>query len=267
MKRKLNILTILYLFFLVLLFLSGSINGILGEIVYYLAFILPLGVGVYLSRGEYFDAGFKMNKEKLRFTLPLIMPTVAVVIVLAALTSFWIYVMTGRTNSVDLGDSFVLAIISHALVPAVLEELLFRYLPIRFLSGRSERAAVFASAFLFALIHHDLFSIPYAFVAGIVFMAIDLATGSIIPSILIHFINNALSVGIIIYGDNPAFVPTMYSIIAIMTVISIIFIIKRRRDYLDAAEFIFQRDGEPIITPEMMLFAGITLTVAVAILL
>ena len=93
------------------------------------------------------------------------------------------------------------------------------------------------------------------------------STGSIIPSILIHFINNALSVGIIIYGDNPAFLPTMYSVIAIATIISIIFIIKRRRDYLDAAEFIFQRDGEPIITPEMMLFAGITLTVAVAILL
>ena len=267
MKRKLNILTILYLFFLVLLFLSGSINGILGEIVYYLAFILPLGVGIYLSRGECFDAGFKMDREKLRFTLPLIMPTVAVVIVLAALTSFWIYVMTGRTNSVDLGDSFVLAIISHALVPAILEELLFRYLPIRLLSGRSERVAVFSSAFFFAMIHHDLFSIPYAFAAGIVFMAIDLATGSIIPSILIHFINNALSVGAIIYGDNPAFVPTMYSIIAIMTIISIIFIIKRRREYLDAAEFIFQRDGEPTFTPEMMLFAGITLTLAVVSLL
>ena len=263
MKRKLNTLSYLYLFFLALLFLSGGVSGFLGEVVYLLAFLLPLGIGIYLSRDEYPTVDFKMDREKVNFTLPLIIPTVAVTLLLSYLTGLLIFVTTGRVNSVDMGDSFLLAIISHAIMPAVLEELLFRYLPIRFLADRSERLCIFASAFFFSLVHHDLFSIHYTFVAGMILMSVDIATESILPSILIHFINNALSVCMVMYGDNPVFLTSFYSLIAILTVVSVIIIVIRRKKYAQEFETAFYCDERLIFTLDMWIFLGITMTLAI----
>lgn len=267
MKRKLNILTFLYMLFLLLLFLSGSFQGAFSSVIYFLAFGLPIGIGIYLSREDKVDNILGITREKVGFTLPLIMPTVSVVIMLSILTSLVIFALTGRTNEVDVGDSFILAIISHALLPALLEEMLFRYLPIRMLSHRSPALTVFASAFFFALVHHDLFSIPYAFVAGAVFMAVDLATGSVIPSIIIHFINNALSVGIIMFGDNPVFTLILYSIIGILAVVSLIFIVKKRGEYKKALTSVLDKGEGIMITGEMLIFALMTLVIAVTSLI
>ena len=158
MKRKLNILTVLYLIFLFLLFLSGSITGLFGELIYLLAFALPLAVGIYISRGEPCHGELGIDREKLKFTAPLIMPTVGVTVVLSYVTSLLIYLLTGVTSNVDLGDSLFIAILDHALMPALLEEILFRYLPMRFLSNESQRSTVIASAFFFALSARCCFS-------------------------------------------------------------------------------------------------------------
>ena len=267
MKRKLNILTYLYTLFLVLLFLSGQFSGIIGDLIYFLSFALPFVIGVILSRGQEGDISFEIDKENLKFTLPLIMPTVVVTIILAFITNLVIFTITGRTNYVYIGDSFVLAIITHAVLPAIFEELLFRYLPARILSGHSEKLVVLYSAFFFSLVHMDLFSIPYAFFGGVIFMMVDLATGSIIPSILIHFINNALSVGATFYSDNPAFLPTMYTIVAIVTLISIVFIIKNRKKYKYSAQIAFLSEKRVSITLDMLIFAAIILMLAIADLL
>lgn len=269
MTRKLNILTTNYLIFLILLFLSGAISGVEGEIVYYLAFAVPFVSVMYLTRNDSVRCEnlFSMNSERIRFTLPLIAPTVMTVAAVSILTSLVIYAMTGRTNSIDLGDSFVLAIISHAILPALLEEMLFRYLPYRILAPHSKRCAVIVSAFFFALVHNDIFSIPYAFFAGVILMAIDLATGSVIPSIIIHFINNALSVGLIVYEDNAAFAPTLYVILAAFTLLSSVFILKKRKKYSEAISLAFDRGEGVKFTVEMLFFAVLTLILAFSSLL
>ena len=185
------------------------------------------------------------------------------VIAISALTSLLIYLSTGQTNSVDLGNSFILALLRYALLPAVLEEMLFRYLPMCLLLPYSKRATVLISAFFFSLVHHDLFSIPYAFVAGIIFMAVDVATESIVPSVIMHFINNALSVGMIIFKDNSAFAPTAYIILGILSLISLVTVWFGRKEYKKMLATAFEK-GEPVgFSAEMLLFAVITLTIAV----
>lgn len=263
MKRKLNILTILYLFFLVLLFLSGSISGVLGEAVYLLAFALPVGIGVYLTR----DGSIRGKKlltldyEGSRRTLPIVAPTVSVVMLVSYLTSLLIFAVSGKTNSVDVGDSFILAIFSHALLPAVLEEALFRYLPMRLLSEHSRRGTILISAFFFALVHHDLFIIPYAFIAGVIFMMIDIALDSVIPSLIIHFLNNCLSVILIFAGDNTEFKWSVIVIWGILTFLSLIDIIGGKY-YPKRVKYAFT-DGEKLeITFPMLIFAALTLTIA-----
>ena len=262
MKRKVNILTYLYLVFMILLFLSGSISGVLGLVIYCLSFVIPIAIGIYLSRNTLTNVSLSLGREQLGFSLPLVMPTLSVIIIISFLTSLFIFVTTGKTNSVDLGDSLVLAVLSHALIPAVLEELLFRYIPIRLLSEHSERVTILVSAFFFALVHHDFFSIPYAFLAGVIFMTVDLATGSLIPSILIHFINNLSSVIVVMYGETSIVVTTLYLLIAILTAISLIFIIKKRGEYTDVAKRMLYKFELTPFTVEMLIFAAINLTIA-----
>ena len=268
MDRKTDILTIGYLAFLILLFLSGSISGIISEVLYLLAFILPFFAVMLQAKekGRYTDL-LSISKEKISFALPLIAPTVSLIIIVSFLTSLLIYAVTGKTNNVSLGDSFVLALLSHALMPAVFEEMLFRYLPMRLLSSHSKRGAIIISAIFFSLVHHNLFSIPYAFLAGVIFMAIDIACDSVVPSILIHFINNALSVSIVLYADNPAFAPTVYLIIGVLTLISICYVLRRRKVYAEALACAFDKGEGVKLTAGMLLFALLTLTLAVASLI
>ena len=61
--------------------------------------------------------------------------------------------------------------------------------------------AFLLSAVMFAFAHRSLFIIPYAFLAGVLFMIIDVASGSIIPSLILHFLNNFLSLAISYFGE------------------------------------------------------------------
>ncbi len=264
MQSRITYLSMLYVLFLILLFISGFFSGILSLIVYFLAFALPVAIGLYLVRGdgESPTAFLTIDSENVKRALPIIAPTVTLTIIISYVTSLLIFIFTGRLNSVDVGDSLIPALFSHALLPAILEEALFRYLPLRLLAPRSRRGAVLISAFFFAFVHRDLFQIPYAFTAGVILMAIDIATDSVIPSVLIHFINNALSVGMMIYSDNKAFSPTVYAIIGILTLISLIVIVVRRKTYKAMLLDAFEEGVRYRITLDMLCFAFFTLVIA-----
>lgn len=263
MDKKISILTVNYTLFLILLFASGSTNGILSEIIYYLAFLLPIIITLFLTRKDKFKGGFSVDAEKTGKFAPIIAPTVSVIVIISFLTSFLIFYLTGKTNSVDLGDSFILALLTHALLPALLEEAVFRYIPMRLLESHSRCGTVIISAIFFSLIHHNLFVIPYAFIAGVIFMTVDIWANSVIPSIIIHFINNALSVGLIFFSDNPAFSPVIYVLLLILTVISLLFILKRRDEYLRMIRYSFDKGEGFKISGDVILFGAVCLFIAI----
>lgn len=100
-------------------------------------------------------------------------------------------------NDVILPDGilgFVLSIISVAVAPALLEELLFRGAIMGNLLKYGKSFAIFTSAFIFALVHGNLVQIPFAFLVGLVLGAMVIETGSIWTGIAIHFVNNLISV-------------------------------------------------------------------------
>ena len=269
MSKRIGILALCNTAFLLLLTFASATVGWLHYLIYFSAFIIPASVALLLTRKEEKEGkGYLyIVKEDVKKVAPLIMPTVALVIIVSALTSLVMYLVLGRTNNVELGDSFVIALIKHALLPAVLEELLFRYIPLRLLLPYSRRATVIISALFFSLVHHDFFTIPYAFIAGIIFMAVDVATESVIPSLIMHFINNALSVGLIVFKENPAFAPTVYAIIGACSIASLIIIFIKRKDYKEMMSRALT-GGETIgFSPEMLIFVGVTLSMAVISLL
>lgn len=257
MERKINILSICFTLFLVLLFAAGMLSGVPYWCVYLLSFVLPIILALVLEDGEKIHKAkyLSLNSDELRFVLPIIVPTVVLVMFVSLITSILIGALTGAKNSVDIGDSFVFALITHALLPAILEEALFRYLPLRLLGGHSKITTVLLSSTLFALVHHNLFSIPYAFVAGVIFMVIDLACDSVIPSVLIHFINNAVSVGILFYDDNAAFLPAVAILLGILSIISIACIEKNKDEYKNRFSLTFER-GEKFECPISVIALG-----------
>lgn len=269
MERKINILSTIYFLFLILLFLSGSASEPFSTVIYFLSFILPISLALIFTRKDGVEKSkfLTLDHEGFRRTLPIVFPTVSLVIIISYVTSLVIYLISGRTNSVDVGDSYLLALINHALLPAALEEALFRYVPMRLLAGHSRRVTVLISAFFFALVHHDLFTIPYAFIAGVIFMTVDIALDSVIPSLIIHFINNAISVSLIVFNDNEGFAPSLFIIIGLLTLLSLIDVI-RGDYYKKKLIYVFGKTKEKItITPPMIMFSVFTLLVSIISLL
>ena len=87
----------------------------------------------------------------------------------------------------------VTMIIATALVPAVFEEILLRAGVLQAMRRYGDWFAIITSAFIFAILHGNLVQTPFAFVAGVAFGYIFIVTGSIWPTIIIHFINNFAS--------------------------------------------------------------------------
>lgn len=88
----------------------------------------------------------------------------------------------------------VLETIGTAIVPAFCEEFLFRGLILASLLPYGKKPAIIGSALLFALMHQNPAQIVYTFVAGLILGYIAAESESIWGGIILHFINNFVSV-------------------------------------------------------------------------
>lgn len=92
--------------------------------------------------------------------------------------------------------AFLLYFINVCVAPAVLEEFAFRGMMMQSLRRYGDGFALILSASLFALMHENIPQGINAFLMGLVIGYFVLLTGSIWTGILIHFVNNALSVAV-----------------------------------------------------------------------
>ncbi|MDR0850797.1 MAG: CPBP family intramembrane metalloprotease [Christensenellaceae bacterium] len=83
------------------------------------------------------------------------------------------------------------AIITMTVMPAIIEEFIFRGVIFKGLLSRFKpAAAIVLSALMFALFHFEIHQFVYQFILGIVFACIVYYTGSIVYSMIVHFFNN-----------------------------------------------------------------------------
>ena len=92
--------------------------------------------------------------------------------------------------------SFALNIIVLALLPAVLEELVFRVCVLGALRKYGDWFAIVVSAVLFGFIHGNAVQSVFALLVGLVLGYITLATGNVWLAIGVHFLNNMMSVSL-----------------------------------------------------------------------
>lgn len=256
MRRKVKILTFAYLLFLVFSLLSGRVNGFISDLLFAFAFIVPTFLCIGLTRGVGDDITeyLRLDRGGTRLLLALGVPTVVCVMGVSYLTSLLIGAASGVTNEINVGDSFFLAVISLALLPAILEEMLFRFLPMKLLMPHSKRVCVLFSAFMFSAAHMSLFQIGYAMLAGIIFMLIDIASKSILPSVILHFANNVLSLVTIFYSKNTIAIICINVTICLLFVLSLAFFAIKRNKIIPALCTAFARGERMGCDPTPLLF-------------
>lgn len=86
-----------------------------------------------------------------------------------------------------------------AIVPALCEETMFRGVIYQGYRRSNILIAILLSSFLFGIMHMNLNQFSYAFVLGILFCLFNEATGSFLPSVIMHLFINGRSI-VMLYG-------------------------------------------------------------------
>lgn len=96
--------------------------------------------------------------------------------------------------SVDKASALAIitTILYLVIIAPISEEIVFRGLILKTLSPFGKRNAVVISALLFALMHKNIPQAVGAFAIGIIFATVDTKANSIVPSIIMHSLNNLL---------------------------------------------------------------------------
>lgn len=109
-----------------------------------------------------------------------------------------------------LEDTFIamsrnpFGVLSIALLAPILEELLFRGAIQGYLqeTGMRPWRAILIASFIFGVVHMNPAQIPFAFLLGIIFGWLYYRTGSLLPGIVGHVLNNSIAaINMIFYGD------------------------------------------------------------------
>ncbi len=96
--------------------------------------------------------------------------------------------------------SLALNILSTAILPAIIEEMVFRGYILGALRAHGDGLAVVLSAILFGLFHGNVLQIPFALILGLAMGYLVVLTDSIWPAVLLHFTNNLMSVLLNFFG-------------------------------------------------------------------
>ncbi len=95
---------------------------------------------------------------------------------------------------------YLLSLFVIAVLPAVLEETVFRGIMLGGLREGGTVVSVLLSGALFSLFHQNPAQTPYQFVCGCLFALLALRSGSILVPVCMHFFNNAFILSATFFG-------------------------------------------------------------------
>ncbi|MBE5736332.1 MAG: CPBP family intramembrane metalloprotease [Clostridiales bacterium] len=99
----------------------------------------------------------------------------------------------GGESDYSVGN-FFLQIFLVAVIPAIAEEFLHRGLLLQGIKHIGFKKAIIISSLMFALLHFNIQQVFYAFVLGLIMGFVSVVAKNIWPAVIIHFVNNAISV-------------------------------------------------------------------------
>jgi len=266
MRSTVKYLTLGNLIFLVLVFAAGALSGALSEVVYYAAFLLPALLLIILKRDYFSDPldGVRVKADGLLLSATLAAPTIAVIMVISFATTVVLALLGLEPEQISTEPSFAVSALTLAVTPAIAEELLFRYIPMKLLLPHSGRVCVLLSAVMFSAAHTSFESFPFALFAGVIFMMIDISARSILPSVILHFTNNILSVAFAYFGEQVLFIIGVFVILGLLIAASLAVFLVKKDEIISQIRAVFS-SGEPY-GRDLVPLAFIIPCIAIAIL-
>ena len=147
----------------------------------------------------------------------------------------WLQIFQYEDNSMKLVEKmlqnspFFLLLVVLALLPALLEEIIFRGFLLKGLQVFGTAGAVLICGGLFSLYHQNPAQTLYQFCCGAAFALLVVRAGSILPTMLAHFLNNAIV--LLLYSPDGTNLPMLVFVLGLICLIGVlvylIFIDKR----------------------------------------
>ena len=99
--------------------------------------------------------------------------------------------------------------------------------------------------------------------AGLVFITVDMAAGSVLPSLIIHFLNNAIDITLKFYGTDKIRIG-YYIAVGVLAIVSFAVLYLRRKRHLQKVrEILAPRAEDREVDMSVMLVIFPTLFVAI----
>ena len=166
-------------------------------------FQLLIGLGAIVLTLFFLLKVTRLKTKDLRIMLPapwspgFCLPVFLGVANLANLAGALINRLTGSPATSEMlpsgGPELLMQFLALCVMPAIAEELLFRGAFQGLMRPCGSAAAIFAPALLFGVLHPDLAQGLTAFACGVFLGWLAERSGSILPGMLLHFVNNALA--------------------------------------------------------------------------
>ena len=243
MGKNISFYTLFVLIYVLISTVSSYLSGWISSLIYVFSFALPVLLSFLYSRGDKRareeERGlaeperrlFRISMHDILLLLPVAAPLIGVVFLVSFLTSSLLGAL-GLGGAPVYAGSFAEMLIENAIAPAILEELLFRYVPILLIAPYSKKYTVILSSVYFALIHMNVWQMPYALFAGAVFILADLSFSSVIPSLVLHLLNNVVSCVWTCFIDDGVKAAVFVSVLTVLSAASFAFIAVKRRVYV-----------------------------------
>lgn len=186
---------------------TANQNVIAVSVIFILSFVLP----TYMLRGYLDTSKNKEDKTKIKSKeiLSWILMSLPIMYVCTYLVELLMDKMNINPTMIESALIFdssligkILFFVEIAILPAMLEEILFRKV---MLKGAKKYGTIFAivfTALMFGIIHMNIPQAVNAILIGSVFAYVTLKTGTILPAMILHGINNGLSSLLMINENN-----------------------------------------------------------------
>ncbi len=189
--------------------LDSNINQLLFTVVLQIGVLMILPICLYKLFTKQTFRDIKRITFCKKVSLPIVLYSIIIGIlayiiivftstIWSALLSVFGYSPSSTTTTsvsvMPVWASFLLAVLSTAILPAIGEEFIHRGLIMGNLKNNGVKRAILLSALFFGLAHLNIAQTGYAFVIGLILGSVVFVTRSIIPAIIIHGTSNFCSV-------------------------------------------------------------------------
>ena len=168
-----------------------------------------------------FVESVRLNKTGAKYYLLALLLFVGMVFGLSSLNGYFIsflekfgYKYTEPPLPEFSALNYILVSLTICILPAVYEEFAFRGFIVGGLGGAGKIPVALVTAFLFSIYHSSPAQTVYQFAVGFCFALLAIESGSVIPTMIVHFMNNFLIVNAYYFWGGGVDFGTVGNIIA-----------------------------------------------------